>query len=135
MEPHAFYIKCNYIKISNLSLLYIQLAISKISYPNIPMKSTRCVLSMTLLVLIYLCNLASKLFLSTNVTCFYVLNSCSMISGERILIVTHTRVAYCVCIHISQCPVILINIILYVYYIHVCPYNCKSFFLLVQHKH
>ena len=128
MEPHAFYIKCNYIKISNMSLLYIQLPISNISYPNIPKKSTRCVLSMTLFSAYNFMRSCIQIISINKCNVLIVLNSCSTISGERILIVTHTRVAYCVCIHISQCPVILVNIILYVYYIHVCSYNCKSFF-------
>ena len=102
MEPHAFYIKCNYIKISNMSLLYIQLAIPNISYPNISMKSTRCVLSVTLFSAYNFMRSCIQI-VSIN-KCIFLndLNSFSTITGERILIVTHTKVAYCVCIHISQ---------------------------------
>ena len=111
-----------------MSLLYIQPAISNISYPNIPMKSTRCVLSMTLFSTHNFMRSCIQIVSINKCNFLNVLNSCSTISGERILIVTHTRVAYCVCIHISQCPVILVNIVLYVYYIHACSYNCKSFY-------
>ena len=123
------YKKCIYIKLSSMSLLYNLPVISNIRYSNILMKSTSYVLSMSHFSVHNFMRACIQIVLKNTCNFLNVFNNYS-ISGVYSYsydIVTHIRVAKCVCIYSSQCPPTLVNIIMYVYFIHVFPYKCKVF--------
>ena len=113
------YKKCIYIKLSSMSLLFNIPVISNIKYPNILMKSTSYVLLMALFsvhnfmracILIVLNNKCNLLNVFNNYSISGVYSYSYSYSYD---IVTHMRVAKCACIHSSQCPPTLVNIIMY----------------------